>query len=120
MQPDVRHWRGRRKARTPAFGGLEVGIGFSGTCNEDSGELEGIALAGKRGLRLTASLTANQVQHALGHAGRIKGRKSIGDFRRRKAEEAVLLCASRFSAHETAALNSSAAFERRPLDQEVV
>ncbi|WP_409241907.1 hypothetical protein [Bradyrhizobium sp. NC92] len=72
MQPDVRHWRGRRKARTPAFGGLEVGIGFSGTCNEDSGELEGIALAGKRGLRLTASLTANQVQHALGTLGALK------------------------------------------------
>ncbi|WP_271508568.1 hypothetical protein [Bradyrhizobium sp. CCBAU 11357] len=38
------------------FGGLAVGIGISGTCNEDSGELEGIALAGKRGLRLTGSL----------------------------------------------------------------
>ncbi|WP_439363215.1 hypothetical protein ACNJYD_21250 [Bradyrhizobium sp. DASA03005] len=34
--------------------------------------LEGIALAGKRGLRLTASLTANQVQHALGTLGASK------------------------------------------------
>ncbi|GAA0006861.1 alpha/beta hydrolase [Bradyrhizobium diazoefficiens] len=30
--------------------------GFSGTCTADSGELEGIALAGKRSLRLAASL----------------------------------------------------------------
>ena len=30
------------------FGGTEVGIGFSGTCTDDSGKLEGIALAGKR------------------------------------------------------------------------
>ena len=40
----------------PVFGGYEVGIGFSGTCTADSGELEGIALAGKRSLRLAASL----------------------------------------------------------------
>lgn len=40
----------------PVFGGHEVGIGFSGNCTEDSGELEGIALAGKRSLRLAASL----------------------------------------------------------------
>ncbi|CUT09800.1 hypothetical protein BF49_0880 [Bradyrhizobium sp.] len=38
------------------LGGYEVGIGFSGTCTADSGELEGIALAGKRSLRLAASL----------------------------------------------------------------
>jgi hypothetical protein len=44
------------KGENPVFGGYEVGIGFSGTCNEDSGELEGIALAGKRSLRLAASL----------------------------------------------------------------
>jgi len=30
--------------------------GFSGTCTADSGEFEGIALAGKRSLRLAASL----------------------------------------------------------------
>jgi hypothetical protein len=29
---------------------------FCGTCTEDSGELEGIALAGKRSLQLAASL----------------------------------------------------------------
>jgi hypothetical protein len=44
------------KGENPVFGGYEVGIGFSGTCTSDSGELEGIALAGKRGLRLAASL----------------------------------------------------------------
>ena len=44
------------KGANPVFGGCEVGIGFSGSCNEDSGELEGIALAGKRSLRLAASL----------------------------------------------------------------
>lgn len=44
------------KGENPVFGGYEVGIGFSGTCTEDSGELEGIALAGKRSLRLVASL----------------------------------------------------------------
>ena len=38
------------------FGGYEVGIGFSGTCDKDSAELEGIALAGKRSLRLAATL----------------------------------------------------------------
>lgn len=44
------------KDENPVFGGYEVGIGFSGTCTKDSGELEGIALAGKRSLRLAASL----------------------------------------------------------------
>ena len=44
------------KGENPVFGGYEVGIGFSGTCTADSGELEGIALAGKRSLRLAASL----------------------------------------------------------------
>ena len=44
------------KGENPVFGGFEVGIGFSGTCTADSGELEGIALAGKRSLRLAASL----------------------------------------------------------------
>jgi hypothetical protein len=44
------------KGVNPVFGGYEVGIGFSGTCTADSGEIEGIALAGKRSLRLAASL----------------------------------------------------------------
>ncbi|OAF05849.1 hypothetical protein AYJ54_00290 [Bradyrhizobium centrolobii] len=44
------------KGENPVFGGCEVGIGFSGSCTADSGELEGIALAGKRSLRLAASL----------------------------------------------------------------
>ncbi|WP_445221922.1 GrlR family regulatory protein [Bradyrhizobium sp. Pa8] len=44
------------KGENPVFGGGEVGIGFSGTCTAESGELEGIALAGKRSLRLAASL----------------------------------------------------------------
>jgi hypothetical protein len=44
------------KGDHPVFGAAEVGIGFSGTCTRDSRELEGIALAGKRRLRLAASL----------------------------------------------------------------
>lgn len=40
----------------PVFGGHDVGIGFSGTCHETGAELEAIALAGKRSLRLTATL----------------------------------------------------------------
>jgi hypothetical protein len=44
------------KGENPVFGGCEVGIGFSGTCTDDSGEFDGIALAGKRSLRLAASL----------------------------------------------------------------
>ena len=40
----------------PVFGGHEVGIGFSGTCHETGAELEAIALAGKRSLRLSATL----------------------------------------------------------------
>jgi hypothetical protein len=44
------------KGENPVFGGYEVGIGFSGTCTGQSGEFEGIALAGKRSLRLAASL----------------------------------------------------------------
>jgi hypothetical protein len=38
------------------FGGHEVSIGFSGTCDEQGAELEAVALAGKRSLRLTAVL----------------------------------------------------------------
>ena len=44
------------KGENPVFGGHEVGIGFSGTCSEQGAELEAIALAGKRSLRLTATL----------------------------------------------------------------
>jgi hypothetical protein len=44
------------KGVNPVFGGYEVGIGFSGTCDQDRAELEGIALAGKRSLRLAATL----------------------------------------------------------------
>ena len=44
------------KGENPVFGGYEVGIGFSGTCGKYSAELEGIALAGKRSLRLAATL----------------------------------------------------------------
>lgn len=38
------------------FGGHEVGIGFSGTCNADGAEMEATALAGKRSFRLQAVL----------------------------------------------------------------
>ena len=44
------------KGEIPVFGGHEVGIGFSGTCDGEAAELEAIALAGKRSLRLAATL----------------------------------------------------------------
>jgi len=44
------------KGENPIFGGYEVGIGFSGICNQQGAELEATALAGKRSLRLTATL----------------------------------------------------------------
>jgi hypothetical protein len=44
------------KGENPVFGGHEVGIGFSGTCDEEGALLEATALAGKRSLRLTAIL----------------------------------------------------------------
>ena len=44
------------KGENPVFGGREVGIGFSGTCDEQGALLEATALAGKRSLRLTAVL----------------------------------------------------------------
>ncbi|MGH6741020.1 MAG: GrlR family regulatory protein [Bradyrhizobium sp.] len=44
------------KGENPVFGGREVGIGFSGTCDEEGALLEATALAGKRSLRLTAGL----------------------------------------------------------------
>jgi hypothetical protein len=44
------------KGENPIFGGHEVGIGFSGTCDDQGAMLEATALAGKRSLRLTAVL----------------------------------------------------------------
>ena len=44
------------KDEHPIFGGYEVGIGFSGTCDERGALLEASALAGKRSLRLSAVL----------------------------------------------------------------
>ena len=57
-------WKGEilNQEHTPAkgeiavFGGHQVGIGFSGTCDQQGAELEAIALAGKRSIRLTAVL----------------------------------------------------------------
>jgi len=57
-------WKGQilNQEHTPAkgnnsvFGGHEVGIGFSGSCEEEGALLEATALAGKRSLRLTAVL----------------------------------------------------------------
>src|ERR671934_14789 len=40
----------------PILGGHEVGIGFSGSCDEEGALMEATALAGKRSLRLTAVL----------------------------------------------------------------
>ena len=44
------------KGENPVLGGHEVGISFSGICDGQGAELEAIALAGKRSLRLTATL----------------------------------------------------------------
>ena len=44
------------KGENPVFGGHEVGIGFSGTCDDQGALLEATALAGKRSLRMTAAL----------------------------------------------------------------
>lgn len=59
-----RRWKGQMlnqehtpaKGENPVFGGHEVGIGFSGTCDDAGADLEATALAGKRSLRLTAAL----------------------------------------------------------------
>ena len=44
------------KSEHPLFGGYEVGIGFSGRCDADGAEAEATALAGKRSIRLAATL----------------------------------------------------------------
>ncbi|MDB5503195.1 MAG: hypothetical protein JWR89_3097 [Tardiphaga sp.] len=44
----------------PVFGGHEVGIGFSGSCDAEGAAWEATALAGKRSLRLAATLTLLQ------------------------------------------------------------
>ncbi|MDB5618094.1 GrlR family regulatory protein [Tardiphaga sp.] len=40
----------------PLFSGHEVGIGFAGTCDHEGAELEATAFAGKRSIRLHATL----------------------------------------------------------------
>ena len=44
------------KSEHPMFGGYEVGIGFSGHCDDKGADMEAIALAGKRSIRLAATL----------------------------------------------------------------
>ena len=44
------------KSEHPLFGGYEVGIGFSGHCDDKGAEMEATALAGKRSIRLGATL----------------------------------------------------------------
>lgn len=44
------------RGENPIFGGHQVGIGFSGSCDVDGAELEATALAGKRSIRLAATL----------------------------------------------------------------
>lgn len=44
------------RGENPIFGGHEVGIGFSGTYDDEGALVEATALAGKRSLRLTAIL----------------------------------------------------------------
>jgi hypothetical protein len=55
--PDYRPLAGTTaKGEYPIFGGHEVGIGFSGSCDDQGVRLEATALAGRRSLRLTADL----------------------------------------------------------------
>ena len=44
------------KSEHPLFGGYEVGIGFSGRCDDKSAEMEATALAGKLSVRFAATL----------------------------------------------------------------
>jgi hypothetical protein len=44
------------RGENPIFGGHEVGIGFSGTCDGQGALLDATAFVGKRSLRLTAVL----------------------------------------------------------------
>jgi len=44
------------RGERPVFGGHEVGIGFSGTYDDEGAEGEGTALAGKRSIRFKAML----------------------------------------------------------------
>jgi hypothetical protein len=44
------------KSEHPLFGGYEVGIGFSGRCDDNSAESEATALVGKRSIRFAATL----------------------------------------------------------------
>jgi hypothetical protein len=44
------------KGEVPLFGGHEVGIGISGTCNENGAEAEAVALVGARSVRCKAVL----------------------------------------------------------------
>lgn len=46
--------------KVPVFGGHEVGIGFSGTCDATGAELEAAAFTGRRSIRLTAVLRLMQ------------------------------------------------------------
>ena len=45
------------KSEHPLFGGHEVGVGFSGACDEAGATLEATALVGKRSIRLRSKLT---------------------------------------------------------------
>ena len=44
------------KSEHPLFGGYEVGIGFSGRCDDKGAEMEATALAGKLSIRFAAKL----------------------------------------------------------------
>jgi hypothetical protein len=44
------------KGEVPLFGGHDVGIGISGTCNEQGAEAEAVALVGARSVRCKAML----------------------------------------------------------------
>ncbi|MBV8848386.1 MAG: hypothetical protein JOZ16_02245 [Methylobacteriaceae bacterium] len=48
------------KGEVPLFGGHEIGIGISGTCNAEGAEAEAVALIGTRSVRCKAMLTLMQ------------------------------------------------------------
>jgi hypothetical protein len=52
----VNHEHTPNQGERPIFGGYEVGIGFSGTYNEEGAVAEATALVGKRSIRFSAVL----------------------------------------------------------------
>jgi hypothetical protein len=55
------------KSEHPLFGGYEVGIGFSGRCDDRGAEMEATALAGKLSIRFAATLKLIEPFAKAGH-----------------------------------------------------